>query len=87
MLNVWDYRLLHCSLSQLLLMLCPFPDPLYGYEKSGSGILVLPTGAGKTFTAVRWLSDHIIPKNIKTLWLTLKYAIASRCVPSHFEFS
>jgi ATP-dependent helicase IRC3 len=30
---------------------------------------VLPTGAGKTFTAVRWLSDHVIPKNIKILWL------------------
>ncbi|MBD2562602.1 DEAD/DEAH box helicase family protein [Nostoc linckia FACHB-391] len=38
-------------------------------EKPGSGILVLPTGAGKTFTAVRWLSDHVIPKNIKILWL------------------
>jgi ATP-dependent helicase IRC3 len=38
-------------------------------EKPGSGILVLPTGAGKTFTAVRWLSNHVIPKNIKILWL------------------
>ncbi|BAY37759.1 type III restriction enzyme res subunit [Nostoc sp. NIES-2111] len=40
-----------------------------GGEKPGSGILVLPTGAGKTFTAVRWLSEHVIPKNIKILWL------------------
>ncbi|MEH2370612.1 DEAD/DEAH box helicase family protein [Nostoc sp.] len=40
-----------------------------GSEKPGSGILVLPTGAGKTFTAVRWLSDHVIPKNINILWL------------------
>jgi superfamily II DNA or RNA helicase len=41
----------------------------FGGEKPGSGILVLPTGAGKTFTAVRWLSNHVIPKNIKILWL------------------
>lgn len=41
----------------------------FGSEKPGSGILVLPTGAGKTFTAIRWLSDHVIPKNIKILWL------------------
>jgi ATP-dependent helicase IRC3 len=38
-------------------------------EKPGSGILVLPTGAGKTFTAVSWLSKYVIPKNIKILWL------------------
>ncbi|MBD2297196.1 DEAD/DEAH box helicase [Nostoc sp. FACHB-190] len=38
-------------------------------EKPGSGILVLPTGAGKTLTAVKWLSEYVIPKNIKILWL------------------
>jgi len=38
-------------------------------QKPGSGILVLPTGAGKTLTAVWWLSEHVIPKNIKILWL------------------
>lgn len=40
-----------------------------GGDKPGSGILVLPTGAGKTFTAVRWLCNHVIPKNVKILWL------------------
>ncbi len=33
------------------------------------GILTLPTGAGKTYTAVYWLLKNIIPKNKKILWL------------------
>jgi superfamily II DNA or RNA helicase len=37
--------------------------------KTGSGILALPTGAGKTFTSVKWLIDHVIPNNLRILWL------------------
>jgi superfamily II DNA or RNA helicase len=33
------------------------------------GLLVLPTGAGKTFTTVKWLCDQAIKRNIKILWL------------------
>ena len=33
------------------------------------GLLVLPTGAGKTFTAVKWLSEIAIHKGAKILWL------------------
>ena len=33
------------------------------------GLLVLPTGAGKTFTTVKWLCDHVVRRNIKILWL------------------
>ena len=32
-------------------------------------LLVLPTGAGKTFTAVRWLCKNILAKNGKIVWL------------------
>jgi superfamily II DNA or RNA helicase len=40
------------------------------YSKTGQrGILVLPTGAGKTYTAAYWLIKQIIPKSIKILWL------------------
>lgn len=53
-------------------------------KKSGSGILVLPTGAGKTFTAVRWLCDHVIPKNIKILWLAPSYYLLDQAF-STFE--
>jgi len=44
-----------------------------GKKKSASGMLVLPTGAGKTFTAVRWLCNHVLSKNIKVLWLAPSY--------------
>ena len=38
-------------------------------NKARSGLLVLPTGSGKTFTAVDWICKKILSKNIKVLWL------------------
>ncbi|MDQ6757631.1 MAG: DEAD/DEAH box helicase family protein [Bacteroidota bacterium] len=38
-------------------------------DEHKSGILVLPTGAGKTFTSVRWISRNVLSKNVKVLWL------------------
>lgn len=43
-----------------------FSFPIEGYK---GGLLVLPTGAGKTFTAVSWICNNVLPKNIKVLWL------------------
>lgn len=63
----------------------PFPHQQVSFEKLNQtftfakedefkgGLLVLPTGAGKTFTAVRWLSQHVIPKNWKILWLAQSF--------------
>ncbi|MCB0195749.1 MAG: DEAD/DEAH box helicase family protein [Anaerolineae bacterium] len=34
-----------------------------------SGMLVLPTGAGKTFTSVNWICRNVLPRNIKVVWL------------------
>lgn len=34
-----------------------------------SGILVLPTGSGKTFTSIDWICRNILSKNYKVLWL------------------
>jgi superfamily II DNA or RNA helicase len=44
---------------------------LYDFNKKShkSGILVLPTGAGKTFTSVNWICKNAIPKGYKVLWL------------------
>jgi superfamily II DNA or RNA helicase len=38
-------------------------------QEHKAGILVLPTGAGKTFTSVNWICRHVLPKNAKVLWL------------------
>ncbi|RZO52512.1 MAG: DEAD/DEAH box helicase [Sandaracinaceae bacterium] len=33
------------------------------------GLLVMPTGAGKTFTAVRWLTENVLARGGRVLWL------------------
>ena len=38
-------------------------------DEKNAGILVLPTGGGKTYTSVYWLLKNIISKNKKVLWL------------------
>ncbi len=38
-------------------------------RNGGAGILVLPTGAGKTFTAVRFLAEGPLSEGYKVLWL------------------
>ncbi len=54
-------------------------------DKPSSGILVLPTGAGKTFTAVRWLSSHVIPRNIKILWLAPSFYLLDQAFTTFYE--
>lgn len=38
-------------------------------EKGQSGLLVMPTGSGKTFTTVSWLLNTGVANNYKILWL------------------
>ena len=42
------------------------PFPVTGYKGT---MLVLPTGGGKTYTAVNWICRNILSKGIKVLWL------------------
>ena len=56
-----------------------------GKKKSASGMLVLPTGAGKTFTAVRWLCNHVLPKKIKVLWLAPSYYLLNQAANTFKE--
>ena len=41
----------------------------YGKHSDAGGILVLPTGGGKTFTAVRFLCTEPLSNGYKVLWL------------------
>ena len=56
-----------------------------GKKKSASGMLVLPTGAGKTFTAVRWLCNHVLSKKIKVLWLAPSYYLLDQAAATFEE--
>lgn len=49
-------------------------------SQPGSGLLVLPTGAGKTFTAVRWLCEHILPRNIKVVWMAPSFHLLNQAM-------
>lgn len=42
---------------------------LYDFSQPRASILVLPTGAGKTFTSVNWICRNVLPRNGKVLWL------------------
>ena len=38
-------------------------------EKEPAGLLVLPTGGGKTLTATYWLMQNVLSKGKKILWI------------------
>jgi ATP-dependent helicase IRC3 len=40
-----------------------------------SGMLVLPTGGGKTLTAAIWISKNILDKNKKVLWIAHRHEL------------
>lgn len=42
---------------------------------SYAGLLVLPTGAGKTMTAVQWLLTQALNRNKKVLWLAHRHLL------------
>ncbi|MBR4324796.1 MAG: DEAD/DEAH box helicase family protein [Bacteroidales bacterium] len=39
------------------------------------GLLVLPTGGGKTMTAARWIAENILDKGVKVLWLAHRHEL------------
>lgn len=40
-----------------------------GAARTFQGLLVMPTGSGKTYTAVRWLTENVLARGGRVLWL------------------
>lgn len=56
-------------------------------NRSKGGLLVLPTGAGKTFTAIKWLGDNALPRNIKILWLAHSFYLLDQAYAAFLEYA
>lgn len=63
-------------------------DEIEEQKKQGfSGLLVLPTGAGKTFTAVWWILRTYINKGYKVLWLAHRYELLNQAAETFINAS
>lgn len=58
------------------------PTPIKDYRGT---LLVLPTGAGKTFTSVNWICRNILSQNIKVLWLAQSSYLIDQAAKSFIE--
>lgn len=57
-------------------------------RKPGRGaLLVLPTGAGKTFTTIKWLGDNVVTRNIKILWLAQSFHLLDQACKEFREYA
>ena len=52
--------------------------------KGFSSMLVLPTGAGKTYTAAHWILSNYIDKGIKVLWVAHRSELLRQAAESFF---
>ena len=56
-------------------------------DQGKGGLLVLPTGAGKTFTTVKWVCDNVVPRNIRILWLANSYYLLDQAFREMFHYA
>lgn len=59
-----------------------FKFPINQYK---GGLLVLPTGAGKTYTAVNWICNNIVSKKIKVLWFAQSSYLLNQAAKSFYD--
>jgi superfamily II DNA or RNA helicase len=49
------------------------------------GMLVMPTGSGKTFTAVRWLAQKVLPRGHRVLWLAHRHELLEQTATEFYR--
>lgn len=54
-------------------------------KKSFAGMLVLPTGGGKTLTAAYWLAKNYLDKNKKILWIAHRHELLNQAKQTFHE--
>ena len=54
-------------------------------KKNFSGLLVLPTGGGKTLTAAYWLSRNFLDKGKKVLWIAHRHELLNQAMSAFVE--
>ncbi|MDR3287591.1 MAG: DEAD/DEAH box helicase family protein [Prevotellaceae bacterium] len=54
-------------------------------KKIFAGLLVLPTGGGKTLTAAHWISKNILDKNKKVLWIAHRHELLEQAQKTFAE--
>jgi len=56
-------------------------------DQGKGGLLVLPTGAGKTFTTVKWVCDNVVSRNIRILWLANSYYLLDQAFREIYDYA
>ncbi len=64
-----DNKKLHKHQTEAIEGLNRYFDLTLKSDAGQNGLLVMPTGSGKTFTAVNWLLDRTVSQGFKVLWL------------------
>lgn len=49
------------------------------------GLLVMPTGSGKTFTAVRWLTQKVLSRGHRVLWLAHRHELLEQTATEFYR--
>ena len=56
-------------------------------KESYSGLIVLPTGAGKTYTAATWLLKNALDKKKKILWIAHRQFLLDQAADAFQSFA